>query len=279
MPEMPEMQALSERLDAVMVGRELAKIDQLGFTGLKTVRPEPSKLIGVKVSRVGRRAKYLVIEFENGMRVLVHLSQAGRVDVERPAKVTRPRGSVVRLAFDNGLGVLVREHGSERKARWWVLAPGDDGPLEGLGPDPTEQSFIDFVSNSDDRRRLHTLLRDQSTVAGIGRGYADDILHLARLSPFASLDSLSPEERNDLVAAITDVLDAALESERSRAGGLSEARLGERFSIHNRAGEPCPRCGTALARVSYEAYEIVYCPHCQTKDRVLADRRLSRLLR
>ena len=279
MPEMPEMQALSERLHAAIVGARIVRIDQLGFTGLKTVLPSPTELVGVPVLSVGRRAKYLAIEFANGMRLLVHLAQAGRVDFEEPAKATRPRGSVVRLEFDDGLAVLLREYGNERKARWWVLAPGDNGPLEGLGPDPTEQSFVDLVLNSADRRRLNTLLRDQSTVAGIGRGYVDDILHLARLSPFASLDSLSEEQRRELLAAITETLDEALASERTRTGGLSAARLGERFSIHNRAGEPCPRCGTTLARVSYESYEMVYCPHCQTKDKLLADRRLSRLLR
>jgi formamidopyrimidine-DNA glycosylase len=122
-------------------------------------------------------------------------------------------------------------------------------------------------------------LRDQGSVAGIGRGYVDDILHRSRISPFASLDSLSSTRRAELLVAISEVLDEALAAERSRTGGLSEARLGDRFVIHNRAGESCPRCGAVLARVSYEAYEIVYCPQCQTNGKVLADRRLSRLLR
>lgn len=182
MREMPEMQALSERLDAATVGTKLVKIDQLGFTGLKTVRPAPSELIGIQVSKVGRRAKYLVVEFANGMRLLVHLVQAGRLDLEQPAKVTKPRGSVVRLVFENGLGVLVREHGSERKARWWVLAPGDDGPLDGLGSDPTERSFVDFISNSADRRRLHDLARP----IGGGRDWQGIYRrHLASCSSFA----------------------------------------------------------------------------------------------
>jgi formamidopyrimidine-DNA glycosylase len=104
-------------------------------------------------------------------------------------------------------------------------------------------------------------------------------LHRAEISPFSSLDALTPTQRGALLSAISEVLDAALAIERSRTGGLSAARLGDRFLIHNRAGEPCPRCGGVLARVSYEAYEIDYCPHCQTHDKVLADRRLSRLLR
>jgi len=279
MPELPEMQALSERLAAVVVGSRFALIDQLGFTGLKTVRPSPAELLDAVVVGVTRRAKYVVLEVEGGGRVLVHLSQAGRMDFEEPAKSTKPRGSVVRFVFDSGLGVLVREYGTERKARWWILSPGDDGPLHGLGPEPDEASFVEFISNGSDGRRLHTLLRDQASVAGIGRGHVDDILHRARLSPFASLDSLSQAQRGELLAAISEVLAAALALERTRTGGLSEARLGDRFAIHNRAGVPCPRCGAPLARVSYEAYEIDYCPHCQTHDKVLADRRLSRLLR
>jgi formamidopyrimidine-DNA glycosylase len=279
MPELPEIQALCERLGAVVVGAGLERVDQLGFTGLKTVLPKPAELLGVRVVGVTRRAKYVAMELEGGCRLLIHLSQAGRMDFEVPAKATKPRGSVVRFVFDNGVGVLVREYGTERKARWWILAPGDEGPLASLGPEPDETSFAEFIMNGSDGRRLHTLLRDQGSVAGIGRGYVDDILHRSRISPFASLDSLSSSGRAELLAAISEVLDQALAVERSRTGGLSEARLGDRFAIHNRAGEPCPRCGTVLARVSYESYEIVYCPHCQTHDKVLADRRLSRLLR
>lgn len=279
MPELPEIQALSERLGAIVTGTRIERIDQLGFTGLKTVRPTPAEILGVPVLGVSRRAKYVVIELEGGHRLLIHLSQAGRMDFEEPAKSTKPRGSVVRFVFDTGLGVLVREYGNERKARWWILAPGDDGPLAALGPEPEEDSFGEFILHGADSRRLHTLLRDQGSLAGIGRGYVDDILHRAEISPFSSLDSLKQAQRSALLAAITEVLDAALAAERSRTGGLSAARLGDRFLIHNRAGEPCPRCGTVLARVSYEAYEIDYCPHCQTRDKVLADRRLSRLLR
>jgi formamidopyrimidine-DNA glycosylase len=278
-PELPEMQALSERLSAVLNGARFERIDQLGFTGLKTVRPSPSEILDAGVVGVSRRAKFLVIELDNRIRVLVHLSQAGRMDFEEPAKSTKPRGSVVRFIFDNGLGVLVREYGNERKARWWILGPGDEGPLAGLGPEPEDKAFREFILRGSDGRRLHTLLRDQGSLAGIGRGYVDDILHRAKVSPFSSLNSLSSAQRAELLAAILEVLDEALEVERSRTGGLSEARLGDRFAIHNRAGERCPRCGGVLARVSYESYEIDYCPHCQTHDKVLADRRLSRLLR
>ena len=279
MPELPEMQALAERVHVALAGSTLERAEPIGFSGLKTVSPEPASLEGAKLGGVARRGKYLVFSFEGDVRVLVHLSQAGRVDLESPPKETRPRGSVFRMTFDNATAMLVREHGSQRKARWWVLGPGEDGPLGALGPEPSEPAFEALIMDSDSTRHVHSLLRDQRAVAGIGRGYVDDALNRAGLSPFASLRSLAPANRRALVDAVRSVLGEALQSERGRTGGLSDAKLGTRFHVHNRAGQPCPRCGGALARVSYESYEIVYCPACQTGGRVLADRRLSRLLR
>ncbi len=279
MPELPEMQALAERLDVAIGGSVVAGVDPLGFTALKTVEPTPDELVGREVTNVSRRGKYLVVNLDDGVRILVHLSQAGRLDIESPAKVTRPKGSVVRFRFDDGSAILVREHGSQRKAAWWVLGPADEGPLATLGPEPGDEAFAEFLMTSDSNRRIHTVLRDQRTLAGLGRGYVDDVLNAAGLSPFSSLRNLSTEQRAALVAAIRSVLDDALERERERTGGLSEPKLGLRFAVHNRVGQPCPRCGQPLLRVSYESYEIVYCKHCQTNGRALADRRLSRLLR
>jgi formamidopyrimidine-DNA glycosylase len=279
MPELPEMQALAERLDAAIAGRVVTGVDPLGFTALKTVSPGPDELVGHSVTDVGRRGKYLVLALDDGVRILVHLSQAGRLDIEAAAKATRPKGSVLRLRFDDGSAVLVREHGSQRKAGWWVLGPGDDGPLATLGPEPDDEAFADLLLTSDSNRRVHTVLRDQRTLAGLGRGYVDDVLNAVGLSPFTPLRSLTAEQRSALVATIRSVLAEALDQERGRTGGLSEPKLGRRFAVHNRAGQPCPRCGKPLLRVSYESYEIVYCSHCQTNGRTLADRRLSRLLR
>ncbi len=279
MPELPQMQALAERLDAVVAGATITEVQMLGFSGLKTVLPAGEGLEGERVLKVGRRGKYLVLDLSSGRRVLVHLSQAGRLDIEAPAKRTRPRGAVARFVFQNGTALLVREHGHERKAGWWVLAAGEQGPLAGLGPEPPEEGFEELLLTSEDTRHLHTLLRDQRFVAGVGRGYADDALNLAGLSPFSPLKSLSQPERGRLVAAVRSVVSEAIESERRRAGGLSEPRLGTVFAVHNRAGQPCPVCQDPLLRVSYESHEVVYCKRCQTRGRALADRRLSRLLK
>jgi formamidopyrimidine-DNA glycosylase len=278
------MQALSERLALFTEGRALKKVELLGFSSLKTFAPSIEELYGQVVTSITRRAKYLVWTFSGGLRIVLHLSQAGRVDTEVPPKTTRPRGAVARFVFsgdDSERAVLVREHGTQRKASWWILAPGDEGPLEGLGPEPDSEAFAEVIRTSTSKRRLHSDLRDQHVVAGIGRGWGDDILHRARLSPFATLGSLNAEERERLLAATTSVLAEALALERTRTGGLSEAKLGGRFAVHGKFGQPCPSpgCPENLRRVSFESYEMTYCASCQTGGKVLADRRMSRLLK
>src|SRR5262245_61344520 len=128
MPELPEITALAERIAAAVAGHPFAGGVPLSFSGLKTVVPPPDSLIGTQLEAVGRRGKYLIFEF-GGPRLLVHLSQGGRVDLEDPPKTTKPKGAVVRLRFEGGPAILVKEFGTERKAGWWVLAEGDDGPL------------------------------------------------------------------------------------------------------------------------------------------------------
>jgi formamidopyrimidine-DNA glycosylase len=280
MPELPEMQALAERLDEMVGGATLERADLLQFSGLKTFEPPLDAYVGERLESVGRRGKYLIWDF-GGPRLLIHLSQGGRVEIEHPPKQTRPKGAVLRLGFDaeTGMtGVLVREYGTQRKAGAWTLAPGDEGPLGVLGPEPFSDGFAETIRSSTDGRRVHTVLRDQKTVAGIGRGFSDDALHEARLSPYAAMSKLSDEERERLIDAVHIVLERGLASERKRTGGLP-AKLPGRFTVHGHHGRPCPRCGETLQRVSYEDYEIVYCPTCQTGGKVLADRRLSRLVK
>jgi formamidopyrimidine-DNA glycosylase len=277
MPELPEVQALAERLTGAVGGSVFLGADVLQFSSLKTVTPRAPELVGRVLDGVGRRGKYLAFEL-GGPRILVHLSQGGRVDVEDPPKSTKPRGAVVRLRFEKRASALVKEFGRERKAGWWVLAEGDDGPLAKLGPEPDDPAFERLVLEGQDGRRVHTILRDQRTVAGLGRGYSDDVLHRAKLSPYAVLGQLDTEQRRELLHAIRTVLAEALEAERRRTGGLP-TKIGDHFTVHNRYGTPCPVCGDDLRRVSYESHEVAYCPRCQTGGKVLADRRLSRLLR
>ncbi|HEX8770629.1 MAG TPA: DNA-formamidopyrimidine glycosylase family protein [Acidimicrobiales bacterium] len=278
MPELPEIQALAERLDAAVAGATFTGAVPHQFSALKTVVPSPGTLVGLRLERVDRRGKYVAFEFATGERLLVHLSQGGRVDLEDPPKRTKPKGAVVRLTFDGRPSVLFKEYGTERKAGWWVVGVGDEGPLSKLGPDPFSDEFATLVLEGTEQRRVHTLLRDQRTVAGIGRGYSDDILHGARLSPYAPLASLTGAERQTLLQTTREVLAQGLEAERGRTGGLP-TKIGDHFSVHGRHGTPCPVCGDDLRRVSYESYEVTYCPTCQTGGKILADRRLSRLIR
>ena len=276
MPELPEIQALAERVADFAAGRALTAYAPLQFSSLKTYDPSPEALLGRTLEGTARRGKYLILDLGE-LHLLVHLSQGGRIDLEEPPKATKPKGAVARF----GLGdraIFVKEFGTDRKAGWWVLAADDPGPLAKLGPEPDSPEFEALLREGTDSRRIHTILRDQRTVAGIGRGYSDDILHRAQLSPFASLASLSPEDRARLLEATGDVLAEALEAERERTGGLP-TKLGDHFTVHNRYGTPCPRCGGDLRRISYESHEVTYCPACQTGGKILADRRLSRLVR
>ena len=277
MPELPEVQALSERLNDALTGARFAAVEPLAFSALKTVAPSPEVLVGRQVEAVNRRGKFLIFDAED-LRMLVHLSKGGRIDLLPASTGGRPRGGVVRFRFDREPVVLVKEFGTERKAGWWVLAFGDDGPLAKLGPEPFSEEFQDLVLNGSDSGRIHAMLRDQRQVAGIGRGYADDILHRAKLSPYRSLASLERPERERLLEAVRNVLSEALGSERRRTGGLA-AKLGDHFAVHGRYGTPCPVCGADLRRVSYQSHEVTYCPSCQTAGEILADRRLSRLVR
>jgi formamidopyrimidine-DNA glycosylase len=276
MPELPEVQALAERLHDRLSGATFLGADVLSFSSLKTFSPQPEDIQGRVLASVGRRGKFLLFDL-SGPRLLLHLSQGGRIDLSKGKGTGRPRGGVVRLRFDRGT-VTVREFGTERKAGWWILVQGDEGPLAKLGPEPFSDEFRELVLAGTDTGRLHPMLRDQRRVAGIGRGYSDDILHRAKLSPFRSLSSLAAGERSRLLDAVHSILNEALEVERRRDGGLPP-KLGEHFIVHGRWGTPCPVCGSDLRRVSYESHEVTYCPTCQTGGKILADRRLSRLIR
>lgn len=271
------MQALAERLHDRLSGATFVGADVLSFSSLKTFTPTPEQITGRVLASVGRRGKFLLFDL-GGPRLLVHLSQGGRIDLSEGSSPKKPRGGVVRLRFDRDPVLTVREYGTERKAGWWILAQGDEGPLAKLGPEPFSDEFRDLILSGSDTGRLHSMLRDQRRMAGVGRGYSDDMLHRAKLSPFRSLSSLGPEERGRLLDAVLSVLTEALGVERTRIGGLPP-KLGDHFVVHGRYGTPCPVCGSDLRRVSYESHEVTYCPSCQTGGKILADRRLSRLIR
>ena len=288
MPELPEMQALSERLDAALAGHVLRRADLLG-----SPRSRPTPLPGDLKGRMldgghpSGQVPGLALR-RRDLRIVLHLSQAGRLDVETPPKKTKPRGAVARFVFGEGtggldgegIGILVREYGTQRKASWWVLGPGDEGPLADLGPEPGSREFAEFIRTSDSQAApAHRSARPAHGVghrARLGRRHpaagATLALRLAGLPHPNNARRCSPRPS-------TMCSTRRSRSNAQRAGGLSESSLGGRFKVHGRFGEPCPTCGTKLERVSFESYEMAYCPTCQTGGKILADRRLSRLLK
>lgn len=278
MPELPEVQAHAERLDADFAGAVLERFTPLAFTALKTFTPDPSVTHGETLESVGRRGKLLVLRFPSAAHV-VHLMQGGRLrpDEKRAAK---PKGGQARWIFDDGRALLLSEAGTERKAGVWVVEgdPEDHEPLDHLGPDATEvdpDAMLELLH--DDNTRLHGCLRDQRRIAGLGRRLANEVCHRARLSPFAMTAKLGPDDASMLVEAIAAAVDEGLAYERTRDDmSSSKDRPG---AVHHRTGEACPVCGDAIREVAYTRYTVHYCPTCQTGGKVLADNTTSKFLK
>ena len=234
-----------------------------------------SALEGRRLAGAERRAKRLLFPTDDGELVLlVHLMTAGRLRYLRPGE-KGPKSPAFRLGFQGGAQLVLTEAGSKKRAGVWLLTPEQaDAELAHLGPEALGLGAdrLGEILRSDSRR-LHSLLRDQRAVAGIGRAWANEILRTARLSPFALSTELDRAEVERLAAAIDEELARGLEL---RERGAKDAAV---YRIHNRLGEPCPDCATPIASVDYEEHTIYYCPRCQTGGRVLKDRRLSRLLR
>jgi formamidopyrimidine-DNA glycosylase len=276
MPELPELQAHAERLTDDFGGAVVDRFEALSFTALKTFDPRPEAMHGQALQRVDRRGKHLLLHIGE-LTAVVHLMQGGRL---RPddKKSRKPRGGVARWTFEDGRALLLTEAGTEHRAGVWVVA-GDASqqpPLKELGP---EADHVDVESMqqllAEHSMRLHTFLRDQRIIAGMGRRLANEVCHGARLSPFASTRKLGAQEAAAIVAAIGDAVAAGLEVDRARDDMSSS---GQRPSaVHARTGEPCPVCGDVVRAVEYRDYTVNYCATCQTGGKVLADNTFSKL--
>ncbi len=242
---------------------------------LKTFDPPLRALEGRRLAGAERRAKRLLFPTEDGELVLlVHLMAAGRLRYLLAGEEA-PKTPAFRLRFQGGAQLVLTEPGAKKRAGVWLLTPEDaERELEHLGPEALgigPQRLGEILAR--DRRRLHSLLRDQRALAGIGRAWANEILHAARLSPYALSQDVTPEEAERLAEAIESELERGLEL---RERGAKDAKV---YRVHGKLGQPCHVCGTPIARVDFEEHTIFYCPECQTAGRVLKDRRLSRLLR
>jgi formamidopyrimidine-DNA glycosylase len=275
MPELPEVEAWRRRLDPDVRRYPIAQAGPAHIATLKTFDPPLAALEGEGLQGARRRAKRLLFPADDGELVLmVHLMSAGRLRYLH-AQEKGPKAPMFALTFSDGGRLVLTEAGAKRRAGVWLLrADALEAELAHLGPeaDTLDADALAPILHSDSRR-LHSLLRDQRLIAGIGRAWANEILHAAQLSPYALSTQLTDEEVERLATGIRDELARGLEL---RLAGANDAKT---YRVHNRLGEPCPRCGMPLAQVDFEEHTIYYCPECQTEGRVLKDRRMSRLLR
>jgi formamidopyrimidine-DNA glycosylase len=292
MPELPEVEALAAVLRDRAVGRVVARAEPVAISALKTVSPSPSDLVGAVVVDAARHGKFLdlVLAAATGERLdlVAHLARAGwlRWKDNQPAATGRAgRGGLAwRLVFDDGSGFDLTEAGTQKRlAVYLVRDPAEVPGIARLGIDPLSEGFtveaLAGLLTAAGRAQVKGVLTDQAVLAGVGNAYSDEALWAAGLSPFAPSSGLSEGQVTALHAAIVGVLRAAVEA----AGGLGAAELKAEkkanLAVHGRAGEACPRCGDIVREVSFSDRALQYCPTCQTGGRVLADRRLSRLLK
>jgi formamidopyrimidine-DNA glycosylase len=284
---MPEVESLARFLADKCVGHAIARVELAAFSALKTYEPPLSALSGLEIDSVTRHGKFLDISAQ-GLHLVFHLARAGwlRWRASIPDTATRPgKGPLaLRLRLDDSSGFDLTEAGTQRKlAVYLVTDPQLIPHVATLGPDPLAPEFdrelLAGMLRAAGRSQLKGVLKDQRTIAGIGNAYSDEILHAAKLSPFKPSNGLTETELTTLYEAIKNELSEAIR----RAEGLAAADLkGEKkagLRVHGRKGEKCDVCGDTIAEVSFSDSALQYCPTCQTGGKLLADRRLSRLLK
>jgi formamidopyrimidine-DNA glycosylase len=284
MPELPEVEITARVLDAALQGARIAYARAPGINALKTFDPPLSALEGERITAVGRRGKHLTVTSTGELVLLIHLMSAGRLQLYDKVAGPRDRSSRLLVGLDDGRELRLREFGS-KQAAWVKLLrtnelDGDDA-LATLGPEawPDPGPGTRLKELLDAPRPLHTLLRDQHVISGIGRSWVDEILWQARLSPYKRGADLNDDEAQRLRTAIVETLGGAIADYEQAIALPIPDKLPMPLRVHRHQGEPCPRCAATLQAVHFEDYVIAYCPACQTEGRVLKDRRLSRLLR
>ncbi|MGI9018212.1 MAG: DNA-formamidopyrimidine glycosylase family protein [Euzebya sp.] len=278
MPELPEVRAHAERMTAALADDALRAVQLISFTALKTYAPPVDAAVGQELVSVTTRGKHLLLDFGGTIHV-VHLMQGGRLRPD-PKQAKRPRGGLVRWTFADSGAWLLTEAGTEHKAGLWVVQgdPIVQPPLDHLGPE-ADTVDVDRMTGlfAQHSARLHTFLRDQRILAGLGRLLANEICHRAKLSPFAQTKKLGKGQARAVVDATRQAIDTALQAERARDDMSSSAQRPS--LVHNRTGEPCTVCGDEVRAVEYRSYTVNYCATCQTEGRVLADNTTSKFLK
>jgi formamidopyrimidine-DNA glycosylase len=287
MPELPEVTALAADLDGRLKGRVIDRLSIVAFSALKTFDPPVDALHGLTISGVGRHGKFLDVA-AGELHVVVHLARAGWIRWRNgpPSPSTGRLGKgplAARLVLDDGSGLDITEAGTKKSLAIYVVHEAGEVPgIARLGPDPlnaafTEEVFAGILA-AQGRAQIKGVLRNQSLIAGIGNAYSDEILHVAKMSPYKPAN-MSADDVARLYLAMQSTLREAL----ARADGLAASELkSEKKSnlrVHGRTGEPCPVCGDTIRQVIFHDSTFQYCPTCQTGGKPLADRVLSRLLK
>jgi formamidopyrimidine-DNA glycosylase len=285
-PELPEMEIVARRLGAVLPGETIESALTPGLNALKTFDPPFSAVDGSQLTGVRRRGKLLLLDLateqHGDLTLLLHLMSAGRIQLFDKRASMKDRTSRVLFRLPGGRELRVREFGTKQAAWVKLLRPEaveQDEAIATLGPEAWPEPPEDLAERLAAPRPLHSMLRDQRVITGIGRTWVDEILHAARLSPFKRGDDLSDDEADALREAIAGELQRVLDVYEEQVDLPLPEKFPKPTRVHAHQGEPCPRCETVLEAVFYEDYVMTYCPHCQTEDRVLKDRRLSRLLK
>lgn len=292
MPEMPEVQGLVDFLRGRTTGLNITRVTVAAFAALKTYDPPVDALVGAEITAAARHGKFIDLETTTSARdgephLIFHLAKAGwlRWYDQLPTTLIRPGKTPIalRVALSDGSGFDLTEAGTKKSLAVYVVDDPQDVPgIARLGPDPLDPTFTrNTLAGLIEGRRtqIKGVLRDQSILAGVGNAYSDEILHDARMSPYALAASLTPEDVDRLYAAMTETLTDAV----AAASGKPPAELKDAkrrgMQVHGRRGETCPVCGDVVRSVFFADNSLEYCATCQTGGKVLADRRLSRLLK
>ena len=285
MPELPEVEALCRSFDTRLRGRVVARVNVRSVAVLKTFDPPASALEGLAFGGCDRRGKFLDLELPP-LHLVVHLARGGWIRLRDKPTNARPslRGPLaVIVTLEDGGSLEITEHGIDKRLAVSIVRDPRDVPgvarlgIDALDPGLSARRLGEILH--DQRGTLKSVLADQSVIAGIGNAYSDEILHAAQLSPFRHADALGGQELDRLAAAIRDVLSAAVTlAVESDPASLKDGKR-QSMRVHGRTGLPCPVCGDTVREVSLSSRSFQYCPQCQTGGRVLADRRLSRLLK
>jgi formamidopyrimidine-DNA glycosylase len=283
-PELPEVEALAAYLRDRAVGRVVARVDTPSIAALKTFDPPPASLAGLTVTDASRHGKFLDLDVD-GLHLVVHLARAGWLHYREqlpPAPPKPGKGPIaLRMHLDDESGFDLTEAGTKKGlAVYLVRDPAEVPGIARLGPDALTVDVGRFAELlSAQRGQIKGVLTDQSVLAGVGNAYSDEILHVAGLSPFAIAGRLSTGDVDRLHGAMTAVLSDAVDRSVGQASATLKGEKRSGLRVHARTGLPCPVCGDTVREVSFADKSLQYCPTCQTGGKLLADRRMSKLLR